>query len=193
MHSAFGATHRGYFNTTAHFAETDNGFGNINPTSSVFTVAYNGTNKSGSDYIAYCWHNVPGLQKFGTYIGNGQNDNFVELGFRPAMVWVKRAIANSSPDTSTNYSSWVVMDSSRLTYNGQTPNHLMMNKAVGEGYRGNGSLTTALGDMLLEPHSNGFYLNNYGSEVNSDTSQYIYCAWAEAPGINLYGAQANAR
>jgi len=193
MHSAFGATHRGYFNTTAHFSETDNGFGDVNPTSSVFTVAYNGTNKSGSDYIAYCWHNVPGFQKFGTYIGVGQDNNFVELGFRPAMVWVKRAIANSSPDPSTNYSSWVIMDSSRLTYNGQTPNHLMMNKVVGEGYRGNGSNTSALGDMLLEPHSNGFYLNHYGSEVNSATSQYIYCAWAEAPNMNLYGAQANAR
>ena len=81
------------------------------------------------------------------------------MGFRPAIVWVKRAIANSSPDTSTNYTSWVIMDSTRLSYNGLTPNHLYANKDVGEGYRANGSNTSNLGDMLLEPYSNGFFMN----------------------------------
>ena len=33
----------------------------------------------------YCWHNVPGLQKFGKYGGNNSdNGSYVELGFKPA-------------------------------------------------------------------------------------------------------------
>ena len=45
--------------------------------------------------------------------------------------------------------------------------------------------------------SNGFKLreaNTSGvwTQVNN-THTYIYCAWAEAPAVNLYGAQANAR
>ena len=37
--------------------------------------------------VAYLWHDVPGLQKFGSF--EGTNDamvNYVELGFRPAIM-----------------------------------------------------------------------------------------------------------
>ena len=35
--------------------------------------------------MIYSWHDVPGLQKFGSYLSIGGNDaNFVELGFRPS-------------------------------------------------------------------------------------------------------------
>ena len=50
---------------------------------------------AGQDVISHiCWHNVPGLQKFGIYEGNGGTADgaFVELGFRPAIVWVKTRI-----------------------------------------------------------------------------------------------------
>ena len=91
------------------------------------SVTYNGTNKSGSDYISYCWHNVQ-LQKFGTPWKRFRID-FVELvGTSDGLV--KRAIANSSPDTSTNYSSWFAMDSLSFTTM-DNPNHLMMNKQLG--------------------------------------------------------------
>ena len=181
-------------NTTGHSATASSPWSSTIPTDSVFTVgADTEANGDGEDMIAYLWSDVPGLQKFGSFTGNGQQNNFVELGFRPAIVWVKRAVANSGPDTSTNYSSWVIMDSARLSYNGLTPNHLYVNKHVPPGFRGNGTNTSNLGDMLLEPHSNGFFMNNYGSEVNSNTSQYIYCAWAEQPYSNLYGATSNAR
>ena len=60
------------------------------PTSSVFTIgATAGVNASGGDYIAYLWHDVPGLQKFGSYEGNSNDDGpYVELGFR-LNLWVK--------------------------------------------------------------------------------------------------------
>jgi hypothetical protein len=41
--------------------------------------------------IAYCWHDVPGLQKFGSYTGNNDADGpFIELGFKPSVLMVKR-------------------------------------------------------------------------------------------------------
>ena len=45
---------------------------------------------SGKTVINYLWRSIPGVQKFGEYIGGG-NDNgtLVELGLRPALVWVK--------------------------------------------------------------------------------------------------------
>jgi len=144
------------------------------------------------DYIHYLWHSVPGLQKFGVYTGNSST-NFVSLDFRPALIWVKRAVANSSADTTTNNSAWTIMDSTRLSYNGLTPNHLYANHTIQEGYRGNASSTSTLADMTLEPMSNGFYLNGPATETNSNTGTFLYCAWAEAPTFNLYGAQSNAR
>jgi hypothetical protein len=62
------------------------------PTSSVFTVG-NGTgvNNSSDTYIAYCFAEVEGYSKFGSYTGNGSTDGpFVYCGFRPAWVMVKR-------------------------------------------------------------------------------------------------------
>ena len=85
------------------------------------------------------------------------------------------------------------MDSTRLSYNGQTPNHLYANHTADEGKRGDGSGTSSLADMTLEPHSNGFYLNGPATETNSNTGKFIYCAWAESPASNLYGGQSNAR
>ena len=146
----------------------------------------------GNAGIAYMWHSVPGLQRFGTYTGTSST-NFVELGFKPAIVWVKRLDPNSSSDTSTNNSAWTIMDSTRLSYNGQTPNHLYANHSVNEGKRGDASGTSSLADMTLEPVTNGFYLKGPATETNSNTGEFLYCAWAEAPSMNLYGAEADAR
>ena len=55
------------------------------PTSSLFYV--NGNGNAANTQIAYIWHDVPGLQKFGQYTANTNADGpFVELGFRPALV-----------------------------------------------------------------------------------------------------------
>ena len=156
------------------------------------TIGTSNDINSTNDYILYCWHDVPGLQKFGSYTGTG-SENFVELGFRPALVMVKRAVVNSSPDSDTSHSAWVIMDSERLSYNGLTPNHLYANHSTGEGKRGDASGTSSLTDMTLEPMSNGFYLNGPGTETNANTGTYVYAAWAEAPTFNLYGGQSNAR
>ena len=61
-------------------------------TSSVFTQLGKGggSNGSGVEYIAYCFHSVQGYSKFGSYTGNGSADGpFVYTGFRPAFTIIK--------------------------------------------------------------------------------------------------------
>ena len=57
------------------------------PTSSVFGVSGDNSTGGSLDYVAYCFSEVAGYSKFGTYTGNGNADGtFVYLGFRPAFV-----------------------------------------------------------------------------------------------------------
>ena len=186
MHSALGATHRGYLDTTAAFSDSDDGFGDVNPTSSVFTVAYNGTNKDGADYIAYCWHDVPGLQKFGNYLSEGGNDaTYVHLGFRPAILWIKSSVHVA--DTT----SWCIF-TDEIDKTNPFHNPLYANNTAEEGKRGN---NVNSGTFDIDLLSDGFKIRTNVGEINEGGSgdYYIYCAWAKEPLFNLYGGQSNAR
>ena len=91
-HDDLGWTKYLFLNTTAAESTDANAWGNISPTSSVFGGNDSNFYGNGVEQISYIWHDVPGLQKFGTYEGLGgtANGSFVELGFRPAIVWVKK-------------------------------------------------------------------------------------------------------
>ena len=81
------------------------------PTSTVFTLgnADDAWNANGAKFIAYCWHDVPGYSKFGSYTGNGSSDGvFVHLGFRPAWLLIKRT---------DSASEWSLFDTARKTFN----------------------------------------------------------------------------
>jgi hypothetical protein len=152
---------------------------NTSPTSDIVTLGNSGDANQGGDppltYIMYCWHDVPGLQKFGKYTANNSaNGTFVELGFKPAIIWLK-------PVTRTG--NWTVIDVKRDTFN-VTTKRLSLN------------LTTNEGDQVgttIDILSNGFKCRTDSGDVNNSTETYLYCAWAEAPTFNLYGGQSNAR
>jgi len=143
------------------------------PTSSVWSIGnYADTGDSGADYLAYLWHSVPGLQKFGTYVGNANTDGtFVELGFRPRWIMQKNISGQE----------WFIHDTARDPIN-VAGFRLVADLDVAE----NTSNNTWL-DIL----SNGFKLRTTNEAGNSGT--FIYMAWAEAPAFNLYGGQSNAR
>jgi len=184
-----------YLDSTNAWDATEFGhvFDSTAPTSNVVTVRANSAVSSGNryrsygngdDFIMYCWHSVPGLQKFGSYISSANaNGPFVELGFRPAIVWIKNSARNGE--------EWVAYDNRRQSYN---PNGatLYLNNNAAE-YDGNSA--TGGNSRNVDFLSNGFKINDVGNPVNISSAQelHIYCAWAEAPSINLYGAQANAR
>ena len=143
------------------------------PTSSVWSIGnYADTGDSGGDYVAYLWHSVPGLQKFGTYVGNANTDGtYVELGFRPRWIMQKN----------TSGQEWFIHDTARDPINVA-------------GFRLTADLTAAengTNNTWLDILSNGFKLRTTNEAGNSGT--FIYMAWAEAPASNLYGGQSNAR
>ena len=123
--------------------------------------------------IAYMWHSVPGLQKFGTYEGNGNaNGPYINCGFRPALVIVRRL------DTANN---WQITDDTRSPFN-------VMNKGLYADLD-NEQQTTDRVDYL----SNGFKIRATLNENNANGGTYLYMAWARTPYNNMYGGQSNAR
>ena len=70
---------------------TYTGFNDTPPTSSVFSLGTNNPVNNGSgEYIAYCFADVTGYQKIGSYTGNGSPTGpIVNTGFEPAFLLVK--------------------------------------------------------------------------------------------------------
>ena len=150
--------------------------------SSVFTLkkgstnGYN-TNRNGDNYIAYCWAEIPGYSKFGKYTGNGNtNGAFINLGFKPAWILVKRSSASEN---------WALWDNKRD--GGFNPNGYLLrpDSTNDEG----GNVTGHQIDLL----SNGFKLRFTDTKGNGNGSTYIYMAFAEQPGLTPYDTQTNAR
>jgi hypothetical protein len=174
-HKSVGATKYLTLNATTS-ATTETGAGSwffgTEPTSSVFTVGANGaTNENGMPIISYCWAEIPGFSKFGSYTGNGSTDGpFVFCGFRPKFVMFKCSSSSESGNA-----DWHIQDSSRNASNISTgSNRLFANLSNAES--SNAEYKT---DFL----SNGFKLRtdgvNYGQNNNGNT--YIFAAFAESP------------
>ena len=112
-HSAIGAEKYLVLNTGA--AQTDQAsiFNDTEPTSSVFSIGTDTFgNYNGDKYIAYCWHDVSGFSKFGSYTGNGSTSGpSVNIGFQPDFLMIKRAEVGDS---------WRIFDSARGLGNPQT-------------------------------------------------------------------------
>jgi len=135
------------------------------PTSTVFSVGTSvETNGSGGTLVAYCWSEIAGFSKFGSYTGNGSTDGtFVYTGFRPRFVLVK--------ESSSAGNNWVIYDTARDTFN-ECSKILYPNASNAE-FDG----STVNLDIL----SNGFKPRDNWGGNNSSGSTYIYMAFAESP------------
>lgn len=136
-----------------------NAWGATLPTSTVVGFGSNVIIGANSNCIAYCFAEVAGFSKFGSYTGNGSTDGtFVYTGFRPRFVLVK---------SSTAVDSWRIYDALRPGYNviGGT---LVAEATTIES-------TAAEIDFL----SNGFKLRVTTTPNAAQT--YVYACFAECP------------
>jgi len=139
----------------------DTAFNDTAPTSSVFSVGNNNTNRSGENYIAYCFAEKKGYSKFGSYTGNANADGtFVYTGFRPAFILVK--------DSTGSGNNWFIWDNKRDGYN-VVNRYLRPNLSDAEGYY-----------EAIDILSNGFKNRNTSGSANGSQT-YIYMAFAENP------------
>ena len=161
-HSALGATKTVFLNLTDAAYTNSLYWNNTAPTSSVFSLGGN-TDGNGSGYtmVAYCFAEVAGYSKFGSYTGNGSADGpFVYCGFRPRYIMVKG---------SSNSSNWTVIDTARDTYNA-CKSGLYPNLSAAESDPG-------AFDIL----SNGFKIRHTYTDSNGSGLSYIFAAFAEFP------------
>jgi hypothetical protein len=161
-------------NTTAA-QETNNYFNDTAPTSSVFSLGTTvNVNGSGYTYVAYCFAEVKGYSKFGSYAGNNALDGaFVYTGFSPSFVLVKRYGGGAQ--------NWVIYDDKRNTYN-VTNSILQPNTNAAEA-------TNNAVDLL----SNGFKFRSNDGDSNGYSDGYIYMAFAENPFVTSGGIPVTAR
>ena len=172
--STWGASYTVFLESTSATLSIPSAFNSTAPSSTVFTLGTGGgstaTNISGNTYVAYCFADVEGFSKFGSYTGNGSADGpFVYTGFRPAFVMAKRTDSTSD---------WFMLDNERPDFNvigGGNGGQLAANQSYAES-----TLSTyAIADLL----SNGFKVKHdmtYGY-WNASGGTYIYMAFAENP------------
>ena len=133
------------------------------PTSTVFSVGTVGpTNSSAGDLIAYCFAEIQGFSKIGSYVANGSNNGaFCYTGFKPGFIMIK---------SSTTAMYWHIFDNKRLGYNAY---NYRLNPNANEVE----TTTTDVIDIL----SNGFKIRTNQQQFGTSGATYIYMAFAEAP------------
>ena len=168
-HHSIGNTKIIYLNLTNSQATSSGYWNNTTPSSSVFTVGNdNKTNKSGDNYVAYCFTGIPSYSSFGKYNGNGSSNGiYVNCGFKPALVIYKKY---------SNSDNWELHDNTRDTFN-PVNKSLFPNTTAAES-----------ANRKVDFLSNGFKHRNANGNTNESGENYVYFAWAESPFKN-----ANAR
>ena len=144
------------------------------PTSSVFSVGSGtATNYSTENIVAYCFADVQGYSKFGSYTGNGVVDGtFVYTGFKPAFVMIKGT-----------YGDWWGMQDDKRDIDNVVDKTLYANVSDTE-YSG--------ANYYIDFLSNGFKIRTAHGGMNTSTNTYVYMAFGQ-PIISNSGVVATAR
>jgi len=179
-HKPISETHTLSLNGTGAKSDQES-FNDTAPTSTVFSLLGNtdNVNRSGENFVAYCFTPIKGYSKFGKYKGNatsGDDGTFVYTGFKPAWIMVKSS-SNSGQE-------WVIFDNKRDTFN-EMDAWLYANATTAEDSGGD--------EREVDFVSNGFKFRNAGGPTSYSGRDYIYLAFAEHPFVSSEGVPVTAR
>ena len=119
-----------------------------------------------SNQVAYCFANVDGYQRIGSYVGNGSaNGPFVYTGFEPAWLMIKRTDSTGE---------WNIFDNKRDTENPRDVT-LWAQDNVNE------STASQSGLYDVDFLANGFQIKNTYNPFNNSSGTYIFMAIAGNP------------
>lgn len=122
------------------------------------------TTLTSGSYIAYCFAEVAGFSKFGSYTGNGStNGPTITTDFEPAFVMIK-----SSSDTG----AWIMHDNKRGNYN----NGDIYARLTAESP--NAEIDDYPTNKRIVISSTGFQITNASNSWNGSGRGYIYMAFA---------------
>ena len=151
--STTGANQKLILNRT-NAAASSTAFGNTTPTSDVYYA--------GGYYdpmIAYCFAEVAGFSKFGSYTGNGStNGPTITTGFEPAFLLVKQTNGTGA---------WFIMDNKRSPTN---PRQLLLQPASNAAEENVGN--------AINFNADGFQILDTNASRNASGGTYIYMAFA---------------
>jgi len=164
-HSGMGATQAMWLNQTNAPATSSTYWNNVAPSTTAPFVFSIGTDRDSTvEYINYCWVEVEGYSKFGTYIGNGVADGpYIYLGFKPSWIMFKNA-------TQAGY-GWNIYDIARTPYN-PTSTVIAANYASGD---------STVASYKIDILANGFKIRGSAGETNYSGNTIIYMAFASNP------------
>ena len=155
-HASMGANNGTYLNQTYGAITSANFWNNTAPTSTVFTAGL-GVGGSGVTMVAYCFAEVAGYSKFGSYTGNTSTDGpFVYCGFTPKYVLIKKSNVSGT--------DWRI-----ITIN---TSYLSANTSAAEYDSPPGP---------IRGMSNGFKIVGTGGDINNNGDTYIFAAFASYP------------
>ena len=162
-HTSIAAANSIQLNNTDAAAAAATVWNSTAPTSSVLSIGTStDVNSSGVGYVAYCFAEIAGYSKFGSYTGNGSADGpFVFCNFRPKWVMVRQANISGQ--------NWAMFDTTRSFDN-------IVNDVVSAESTSAEAIANYI-DVL----SNGFKLRNTLPSINATGNTYIYAAFAEVP------------
>jgi hypothetical protein len=147
------------------------------PTDDVFSIGtHTGVNDSGGSdtYVAYCFADVVGYFKAGSYVGNASaNGPINHCGFRPKLIICKKASATGS---------WGVFDTSNGLYNADS---YIQNAIL--------DAPNLPGTQGIDFLSNGFKIRQSSSGFNANGATFVWMAFAENPFGGDGVSQARAR
>jgi hypothetical protein len=144
-------------NTNEAQADASNVFTSV--TDSVFgTGNDSGINSSGQNKVAYCFANVPGYQRIGSYVGNGSSTGpVIVTGFKPRFILLR---------STSGSRGWLIYDTERDT-NSTNDNCLFPHT--------NGSESSD-SSHNMEILDNGFQPKTSSVNRNASGETYIYLA-----------------
>ena len=176
-HHSLGNSNKLYLDLNYASASSTN-WNSTTPDSSVFTISEASDVNGGggaSDYIAYCFADIKGFSKFGSYTGNGNADgSFIYTGFKPAFLIVKRT---------DDIGGFKQFDNKRNTFNSLDKNLSADSNSAEDS-----------GSDRLDFLSNGFKIRTTsGAYGGASGGSYIYMAFAEAPLVGTNNVPCTAR
>ena len=136
---------------------------NSSPTSSVVNIGLDsGVNTNTHDHVAYCWTEIAGFSKIGTYTGSGSSSVKVTTGFKPRFILAR-------PIDHSDGNRWNLIDTKR----GVTSERLFAEDSTVHSAR-----------QEVEVLDDGFNVINTTPDSGSlnRNTQYIYAAFADNPG-----------
>ncbi len=166
-----------YINNSDATVDDEGRWGDQYPDGTELKLGTNGgINADGDNYLCLAWTEVQGFSKMGGYTGNGADDGtFVNLGFRPAFVWLKK---------SSGSANWQIRDYTSDVFNENSDSFL--SSSSNDGYT---TSTNNIVDFL----SNGFKTRGTGGDHNGDGDKFVYIAFAKHPFVTSGGVPCTAQ